>query len=300
MRIQLRQLEVFAAIAETGSTVAAAARLSLSQSATSAALLELERALSTALFERQGRQLRLGVEGRALLPRARALLASAQEIERQFSAGQAPVSLRLAASTTIGNHVLPALLARFGESLDPEARHAFRASRLVIANSADVARAVARGDCDAGFIEGPCHEPMLETRVWMEDEMVIVAAADHPLARQSSVGVRDLRATRWLLREPGSGTREVVEHALQAHLGRIESEIELGSSDAIKLAVREGLGVACLSRWVVKESLERGELVRLRPRWPRITRRFHIVTPPAAAVSAALGRFIARCLDEAP
>src|ERR1700754_69241 len=111
MKLTLRQLQIFCAVARAGSTSAAARSIALSQSATSAALNELEEALGGRLFDRVGKRLLLGEQGRALLPRALALLESAQDIEAGFTGANAPADLRLAASTTIGNYVLPPLLA---------------------------------------------------------------------------------------------------------------------------------------------------------------------------------------------
>ena len=123
MRLTLRQLEIFRAIAHTGSTTAAAQSVPLSQSATSAALLELERVLGARLFDRIGKRLLLNDNGRALLPTALAVLDGARHLEAAFASadGSSFVDLRLSASTTIGNYILPPVLARYRE-LCPAAR----------------------------------------------------------------------------------------------------------------------------------------------------------------------------------
>src|SRR5258706_3035082 len=152
MQLTLRQLQIFGAVARSGSTVAAAASVALSQSATSAALNELERALGVSLFDRVGRRLRLNENGRALLPSAHALLDGAKTVAEAFAPvrrGLQP-DLRLAASTTIGNYVLPPLLARFRRER-PAAR-----VQLTIGNTLDVVTAVAGFEADLGLIEGPC------------------------------------------------------------------------------------------------------------------------------------------------
>src|SRR5690606_19789680 len=132
----LRQLEIFCAVAQAGSTVAAAQAVALSQSATSAALQQLEQALGTRLFERVGRHLVLNDAGRALLPQALSLLEQARGIEQAFGAHAAglPVRLRLAASTTVGNYVLPPVLAAFARS------HPRIGVDLQIGNTRDVAQ----------------------------------------------------------------------------------------------------------------------------------------------------------------
>ncbi len=294
MRITLRQLQLFCAVAQTGSTTAAAESVALSQSATSAALNELESLLEAQLFDRVGKRLVLNDNGRALLPSARALLEDAQAIEDGFAGrGEAlPVNLRLAASTTIGNYLLPPLLAGFRRDW-PGARLALR-----IGNTMEVATAVAELQADLGLIEGPCHVPGLAVIPWLEDELVIVAAPTHPLARaaaQAKLTVRQLRQAPWLLREPGSGTREASEQALLPHLQQLPVDMTLGSSEAIKNAVVAGLGLSCLSRCVVQDLLRARRLVVLPTTLPRLTRQLSLVHHAQKKLSAALQAFMAHC-----
>jgi DNA-binding transcriptional LysR family regulator len=150
VRLTLRQLHIFVAIAQSGSTTAAAECVALSQSATSAALNELEGLLKIQLFDRVGKRLILNDNGRLLLPQARQMLDAAATIEKQFSAtGQfSGVDLRVGASTTIGIYLLPALLAAAA------AKNADVRPHIMIANTADVAAAVANFKVDFGLIEG--------------------------------------------------------------------------------------------------------------------------------------------------
>ncbi|HUD41164.1 MAG TPA: LysR family transcriptional regulator [Dokdonella sp.] len=291
MRLTLRQLQIFRAIAETGSTVAAAERVALSQSAASVALAELERALETRLFDRVGRRLLLNDRGRALLPAATALLEDARDIEAAFGPGGSAADLRLAASTTIGHYVLPGLLAGF-RTAHPDARLDLR-----VGNTREVVEAVAAFEVDLGFIEGPCHADAIRVRPWREDELVIVAAPDHPLARGGErLPLRRLRELRWLLREPGSGTREAVEQALLPHLHHLPADMTLGSSEAIKNAVAAGLGVSCLSRSVVRDLLDLGRLTVLPTTLPRLSRKLSVIHHEKKLLSGAVARFAEQCL----
>jgi len=274
MRLTLRQLQLFHAVAQTGRTTAAGERVALSQSAVSAALTDLEASLGVILFDRVGKRLALNHNGRTLLPLARAMLRGAQEIEQVFQSGEsAPVHLRLAASTTIGNYVLPPLLASFQQQW-PRARIDLR-----ISNTQDVVALAGALAVDLGLIEGPCRDAELATLPWLEDEMVIVAAPGHPLlpAVGNRLGVRQLRQTRWLLREPGSGTREVVEQTLMPHLHHLAQTNTLGSSEAIKNAAAAGLGLSCLSLFAVRDLLATKRLVQVPTTLPRLVRRFSLV-----------------------
>ena len=217
MHLSLRQLQIFSAIAEAGTTTAAGEALGLSQSAVSAALGELESLLGIGVFDRIGRRLVLNGHGRALLPEARALLVGMDDIERRFRLGGAagaPVRWRVGASTTIGNYLLPSRIADLREG-NGQAH-----VDLLIGNTREVSGAVQRLEVDIGLIEGPCHEPGLQASQWQDDELVIVYGQRHRQAAGLHKGadMAQLRAACWLLREPGSGTREATEQALLPHL----------------------------------------------------------------------------------
>ena len=298
-RLTLRQLQVFVAVARAGSTLAAAVEIPLSQSATSASLNELEDMLGGRLFNRVGRGLVLNEHGRSMLPQARFLLDAARAMENDFGrAGRSSAPrLRIAASTTIGNWVLPKVIASYRREQE-DARIA-----VEIGNTSQVAQAVAHYEVDVGFIEGPTQEPHIHLQPWREDELVIVASPRHPLARgatrgksQRALPLTALAEATWLLREPGSGTREVVERALQPQIHRVRADIELGSSEAIVQAAAEGVGLACVSRFVAADMVKLGRLVVLRTALPPVRRPLYLVQHERRYVSPTLERFIAHCL----
>ncbi|MEA3160092.1 MAG: hypothetical protein QOD95_1640 [Gammaproteobacteria bacterium] len=294
MQLTLRQLQIFRAISIHGSTSAGAASLPLSQSATSAALNELERALGARLFDRVGKRLILNDNGRAVLPAALAVLDGAHGIEASFQSADRGlvIDLRVSASTTIGNYLLPAVLARFRES-HPRAR-----VELQIGNTLNVVTAVRDFAADMGLIEGPCHESDVQVLPWLEDELVIVAAPAHSLAKAAKhrkLTANQLRGAHWLLREHGSGTREAVEAALLPHLRHIQSAMILGSSEAIKYSIAEGLGLSCLSRCVVQELVIGKRLAILSTQLPRLSRQFSLIHHREKVLSKPLAAFIAHC-----
>jgi DNA-binding transcriptional LysR family regulator len=300
MRLTLRQLQIFIAIGETGGTTMAAERIALSQSAVSAALNELEKLLHAKLFDRVGKRLLLNDNGRVFMSQARAMLDGARAMETQFlAAGEATSSLlRVGASTTIGNYILPALIARYRESA-PGAQVDLR-----IANTGEIVDEVVNFKVDVGFIEGPCHRTELLVTPWLTDELVIVSSPTHPLAVQQDsaqkIRLKDLRQVEWLLREPGSGTREAVEQVLLPHLHHINESMVFGNAEAIKRAVAEKLGISCLSRWVISDLLASGRLVVLRTPLPQLSRRFYVVRHKRKFLSASLDRFIDHCRSSNP
>lgn len=304
MHLTLRQIQIFLAVADTGSTIAAGHRVSLSQSATSGALKELESLLGVQLFDRIGKRLLLNDSGRALLPQARALLAVAQDIQSQFSLTRQGednagviVQFRIGASTTIGNYLLPRLVATF---LDATATSKGAKIEVIIGNTTEVTRAVAQLEVDLGFIEGVCHAPELLAYPWIEDELVIVCAPTHPVVAANSsmtVDLQTLRQQRWLLRERGSGTRETVDSALLPHLHQWMQPMQFGSTEAIKQAAAEGLGFACISRCAVKDLITLGRLVEVYSVLPRVVRYFYLVHHGKKLFSPNLQRFIGHCKD---
>lgn len=291
MSLTLRQLEIFRAIAGCGSTSEAAKRLPLSQSATSAALLELETTLTVRLFDRVGKRLVLNDSGRSLMPLALALLDGARTVQASFSGTRGAIDLKLFASTTIGNYLLPGLIAGF------RAANTGAVVDLRIGNTFDVVAAVSAFDTDLGFIEGPCHASDVQVVPWLEDELVIVASPTHPLAHSAQRGrltADQLRRAVWLMREPGSGTRETLEQALLPHLAQFATVMTIGSPEAIKNAVAEGLGISCLSRYAALDFLGTQRLCILATRLPRLTRHLMLIHHSKKLLSAPLVSFIAQ------
>ncbi len=287
LRLTLRQVEVFVATARGGSTRAAADRVARSQSAASTALADLEAVLGTQLFDRLGRRLVLNENGLAWLPRAQALLEAAEAAQALFTAEHA-APLRLAASFTIGEYLLPGLIARWTQA-HPRCR-----VQLRIANTREVIDAVTGFAADVGFIEGPQSHPEVVVRPWLMDDMVVVAAPGHVLAGAVATR-RQLAEATWVLREPGSGTRQVTDAWLFEHLQHVNVGFELGSTEAIKQVVAAGGGLGCLSRHAVAQALGDGRLVALRTRLPPARRRLATVMHRDKQLGATTRDFLQHC-----
>jgi DNA-binding transcriptional LysR family regulator len=292
-RLTLAQLEVFAAIARGGSVRAAANRVARSQSAASSALAELEAALGARLFDRAGRKLMLNENGRALLPRAAGIVEQALDAQALFGEDAHAAPLRLAASYTIGEYLLPDLIVQW-KRLNPAGR-----VRLAIANTRDVLAAVAAFEVDVGFIEGQHTHPDLLVRRWRSDELAVFAAPAHPLAARRRVTPAKLAQASWVLREPGSGTREASDRWLIPHLPQVDVELELGSNEAVKRAVASGLGLGCLSRHAVAHAVASGWLVELKTALPAMRRTLAVVAHRSKQLGSASRAFLDHCLRPA-
>lgn len=258
----LDQLRVFVTVAEQLHVTRAAAALNMTQSAASAAIQALEARLRTRLFDRVGRGIELTAAGKVLLPEAKAILVQVDRAERALAEMETLDRGRLAvaASQTIAGYWLPRHIARF------RARHPGVAVTLAVGNTAEVARAVVAGDADLGFVEGDVEDPLLVGAAVATDELVPVVAAAHPWARRVGLGMDDLQKLDWVLRERGSGTRQVFEDAVRASGGdpaALPVVLELPSNEAVRSAVEAGAGATVISRLVVEAALAAGTLVIL-------------------------------------
>ena len=287
LRLTLRQVEVFLATAQEGSTRAAAARIARSQSAASTALAELEAAVGVELFDRIGRRLLLNENGRALLPRAKALVEQANEMQDLFTDEHA-VPLRVAASFTIGEYLLPDLVSQWTRRYPKSQIH------LRIGNSSDVIAAVAALDVDVGFVEGSQTHADLVTLPWLDDEMVILAAPGHPLAG-CRASARQLADATWVLREQGSGTRQIADQWLLKNLEHVRIGFELGSTEAVKRVVASSDGLGCLSRYAVTQSINDGHLIELQTALPSAARKLSVVLHRGKRLGRASNTFLAHC-----
>lgn len=291
MRLTLRQMEVFAAVARSENVSRAAERLAMSQSAASSALVELERQFACPLFDRIGKSLRLNATGRGLLPLVEDLLAHAGEIEAVLGGGQLG-PLAVGATMTIGNYLATLIVADYLQ------RHPSSQIDLKVANTRRILDGVLRCELDIGLIEGEASEPDLVVEPWLPDELVIFCAPQHPLAISGHADNAQLAAQPWILREAGSGTRALFDRVVAPRLASVNVRLQLEHTEAIKRAVEACLGLACLSRLSLREAFRRGSLVELHTPQFDLQRNFHFVrhrhrhrhTSPASQAFIALCR----------
>lgn len=288
MKLTLQQLKVFATIARYGNLGLAANELCLSKGAVSQSLQELERQLGTPLFDRIHPGLQLNNEGRLLQPAAEELLTRMQDIENLFSPDAEPSGqLRLGASQTIGNYLLPTLLANRKQELGLP-------PKVTITNTHKLCHALANFELDLALIEGENHHPDLIADPWLQDEMLVVAHPDHPLANQGILTLPRLADETWVLRELQSGSREQFIQQIQPALPRWQAGLELNTLEAVMLAVEKGLGISFISRLAVSDRLQAGRLVVL-PLGQRFPRQLSLIWHKQKYHSASLRHFIHFC-----
>lgn len=284
-----RRLETFRVVATTGKISAASRLLHLSQPAVTAQVRQLELECGRPLLVRTARGVRLNEAGRVLLEyaqRVHQLLeeASLAVASEEDSGGE----LALAASTTVSNYVVPELLASFLRS------HRGLQVRLEVGNTEQVLAWVGEGRVPLGLVEGHARAARIRLERYLDDELVPVVAAQAPAELLRVRTVEMLQPVPLLWREPGSGTRAVLERALKragVRRGPKPGDLQLGSTEAIKGAVSLGLGVGFLSRWSIQGELVAGRFRVLPVRDLRVPRTFSWVLPVDAPAGLA-GRFL--------
>lgn len=274
MNITLKQLRIFVAVAGNENVSRASEKLSLSQSAVSMALKELELQLGLKLFDRAGKRMLMNRQGHWLLPRAQHILEQVQSIGRElgYSARQ---TFAIGASTTIADCLFPSLASHLYEQYPDLELH------LESGNSSSILSLLLARKIELGLVEGVCQHPQVTSTAWWTDRLVIVASASHPLAvRAGKAGPLPASAlgnTAWIMRETGSGTRAIFEHVFREYLPSFTIMAELDHLPTIKALVTGGDCLACLSEITVKRELARGELVAVDIRDMALERQFYML-----------------------
>lgn len=257
--LDVYELNVFLVAAQTENFSEAARQLNLTQPAVSMQIKALERKLGVELFHRAGRSLALSEQGRALTPLARDMINRAIRIEEQIESlkGEVVGHLKIACSTTTGKYFLPHLSARF------RARHP--AVQMTIYNhSRDrVLADLCEGTVQLAVVSSTPACRDAEYRHFFTDNVVLIVPANHPWATRELIAPEELRKANFIMRDTQSGTREEVEEVLRGvglSIDDLNVVMEIGNSEAISMAVEEGMGAAFVSRTVARRGIELGKI----------------------------------------
>ena len=287
--MNLHHLEIFHVVAEAGSISACAQRMHISQPAISRQLKDFESRLGVTLFERMPRGVRLTEAGELLRDYATRLFAIARTAQAAVKelAEARQGHLPIGASNTIGTYILPRLLAMF------RVRHPDIQMSMFVGNTEQVSLGVADMRFALGFIEGPLHVAHLQVERFRDDEILPVASPSHALTRKKRLSVTDFSGQPLLMREPGSGTRELIETTLSERGIRPGGVVEFGNAEAIKQAAIHGGGIAFLPRVSITRELAARELVALPFRDLTIQRSLSVIRRTTGYVAPAALAFLA-------
>ena len=259
--MNLYHLRVFQTVAEHEHITRASEELILSQPAVTKIIQSLEHETGLELIERHGRRIVLTHAGHVLHSYARRMFALEREMEEALAALQDVEAgeIKLAANTTTGVYLLPPIVARYRELYPQVSLH------IDILNSHEIIEQTVNWTLDFGLVEGdPSTLPSgLHVDVFAQDELVLVVAPDHRWSGLDELSPESLREEELLLREQGSGIREVIEHALLLHRVQVRPLFTLPDNEAIKQMVKSGVGAAIVSALAVQRELISGDLMRI-------------------------------------
>ncbi len=289
--MDLHRLRVFHAVARLGSFSRAAEEVLLTQPAVSKQVRELEERLGFILLNRRGKQVSLTDAGRIVFNHAERVLALNEETRRALSdlEGLKRGYLHLGASSTPGTYLLPGVLAQFKE------RHPGIEISLAISRSEEIAKGVLRGEFDLGFV-GAASQAGLHVQPFVRDELLLITPPGHLLSQGGAISPSALEGETLILREPGSGSRSLLEGELRRLGLKLGKSLIMESPEAIKRAVAAGLGLSFISRFAVALELKRGELSTVALKGLRLERSLDIISrkdvrlPVSALAFAALFR----------
>ncbi len=268
----LRKLSIFLEVAKEKNMTRASKTMHISQPAISQIIKELEGEYRVKLLERIGKKLYLTDEGELLSNYARRILNLYGEFEEKVEDGKKLKrgKLRIGASTTIGIYIMPQLIKAFKE------KYPFIDVNISVENTGHIANMLINNEIDIAFVEGNLNIDELESEFIWIDELVFIASKNHKWNKREKLSKKDIEEAEFILREIGSGTRQIFEEKLKQERYKINNILTLGNTEAIKKIVEEDMGVSCISKLTVEEEIKKGSLIEKRAKF-NITREFKYV-----------------------
>lgn len=287
----LRHMQIFTAVCDCGSATAAAEKLGIAQPAVSLAVKELEDHYGVRLFDRISHKLLITAEGKELLRFARRILSLFDAAECDVKNWDSFGLLRVGSSITIGTCLMPEYVKRF-RSAYPK-----MTVRVTVDNSAVIEKKILENQLDFALIEGIVHSDQIVSRRFMEDELVVICGADSAFSGRTELSLEELPDLPFLLREKGSGTRELFDSTMTIHNLSIEPVWESISTQAIIKAVAAGHGLSVLPHRLVKPDLENHRVRQLALKGIRFRRAFSMIYHKNKFLAKSAKEFMALCRD---
>ncbi|HXW69564.1 MAG TPA: selenium metabolism-associated LysR family transcriptional regulator [Dissulfurispiraceae bacterium] len=285
------KLKVFCTVAETKSFSKTSQIIHLTQPAVSLQIQALEELYETKLFDRSSSSISLTSSGEVLYTYAKNILAQYSELEKEIGkiTGLIKGSITIGASTTIGNYLLPSVVFNFKKN------HPKIKINILIGNTNRVLDLLNSGIIEFGLVEGDTTRSKIRVEPILTDELVFILPAMHPMAKKKSISILEIMKEPFIIREEGSGTRQIIEKYLALHgikISDMHIVLVLGGTEAIKEAVERGMGIAIISRWAARKELQFGTLKYISAKEDRILRDFSLVVQKNTVFSHAVDEFL--------
>lgn len=290
-----RRLQVFYTVAKVLSFTKAAETLHMTQPAVTFQVKQLEEFFNTRLFDRTHNKITLTDAGKIVYDYSEKILDHYEKMNSEVRelTGEVTGSLLIGASTTIAEYMLPSLLGAFKKQFEDVN------IRLQVGNTDAIVAMVENNMIDLGVVEAPVFNKNLEVEVCRLDEMVLIVPNGHPLSNRDKISVEDVRKYRYISREEGSGSRSVIDNYIREQglsYSDLNVVMELGSPEAVKMAVESDVGVAIVSRTTISKELKLGTLKAL-PLDPPLHRPFSHVRQKHKFRHRAVGELLDFAVD---
>lgn len=283
-----RKLRIFYEVSKELNMTKVSEKLYVSQPSISQAINDLEKDLGVKLFDRMGKKLYLTHEGSTFLNYTRRILNiydEAVKVIKEMNSLQRG-KLKIGASTTIGIYILPDIIGKFSKiysNVDIS---------IIIENTENIVKLIEENHLDIAFVEGPVHSEEIEVEKFYEDELVFITCRDHPWTKMGKILESDIVKEKIIMREKGSGTREVFIAALDRNFIDYSIFMELGHTEAIKKAVEAGLGISCISKKCIKDEINYGKLSVSEIDGLKINRSLHLIHHKDKYMTKLINAFI--------
>lgn len=285
----LRHLKIFITVVDLGSMTAASDALFITQPTVSQAISELENYYGVKLFDRLSRRLYITEMGKKLLSYARHMIALFDEMEHAMKNPDKNGLIKVGASITVSTYLLPKLVKAFSN------RFPFIQVKAVSKNTKDIESLLIKNDIDFAVVEGALHTSDIISKAFMDDELVLVCGKSHPLYQAGRISLFELSKYPFIVREQGSGTRELFENAMAAHHIKWQCAWECNGSDCLKSAASNGIGIAVLSQQLVQDEVRSGALSIIQVDHLDLKREFCIIYHKNKYLTESMNAFFDLC-----
>lgn len=274
--MQIEELKTFIQLCEIKNFTKTAEALSMSQPTVSLHIRNLEEIFQTQLIQRTSKQLQITPTGELLLDSAKQIIQLLEKTKKDIFEHHHKLygHLKIGASFTIGEYVLPKLLAKLKKDF-PNLNF-----EVIIGNTGEIVEYVKLFKVDIGLIEGKTDEKSLNISPFQQDELVVIASSTHPLSTKEMVSITDLQNEQWISRENGSGTRDNLNHFLHSNGLKVKSITTISSNQGVKELVRHGIGLSLISKNAIEQDFKQGDIIILPLENLRVYRTFSYIYSP--------------------